>query len=255
MPTHVRLLLALAEAVDAADAAGAADALHGRVAEAEPHSIHVYDIYDKNQKRMSTAEAVRSALRSLPPPAAPEEQALQQLMRHALHPESLADREPVAGADVALPGLGVCMQAVSARGAVQEGVASFSVEDKLLPSRVRAMRAVVSLGGTQLTLVALVHGAGFAGARPAFHFVGSPAGKLVDVRALEVGRKSLAASSGASHYLRRAGQLRAHSTAMQNLGVSVDVPQATRAHTPLLDAYVSHAEHDGRALMCVSVFA
>jgi hypothetical protein len=32
--------------------------------------------------------------------------------------------------------------------------------------------------------------------------MGSPAGKLVDLRALQVGKKSLAASSGASHYLR-----------------------------------------------------
>lgn len=241
MPTHVRLLLALA----AEDAGETVD----------PHLTHVYDVYDKNQTRMSTLQAVRSALGSLPPPMASEEQALQRLMCRELHTESLSGCQPVACADVALPELGLCMQAVSARGAMQEGVASFSVGDKLLPSRVRAVRVVVSSGGTQLTLVALVHGAGFAGSRPAFHYMGSPAGKLVDLRALQVGKKSLAASSGASHYLRRAGQLEAHTTAMQNVGVAVDVPQTKRAHTPLLDAYVSHAEHDGRALMCVSVFA
>ena len=247
MPTHVRLLLTLA-AADAADADDTDDTV-------EPHSTHVYDVYDKNEKRLSTAQVVFSALRSLPQPISPEEQALQRLLARELHTENLSGLKPVACADVALPQLGVCMQAVSARGAVQEGVASFSVGDKLLPSRVRAVRAVVSSGGTQLTLVALVHGAGFTGSRPAFHFMGSPSGKLVDLRALEVGRKSPAASSGTSHYLRRAGQLQAHTTAMQNVGVAVDVPQTKRAHTPLLDAYVSHAEHEGRALMCVSVFA
>ena len=259
MPTHVRILLALAaaEAANALHESDEFDELHaadGFAAE-DPHSTHVYDVYDKNEKRISTAETVRQALRSLPPPVSPEEQALHRLMVRELQTESLSGREPVACADVTLPKLGVCMQAVSARGAVQEGVASFCVGDKLLSSMVRAVRVVVSSGGTQLTLVALVHGAGFAGSRPAFHYMGSPAGKLVDLRALQVGKKSLAASSGASHYLRRAGQLEAHTTAMQNVGVAVDVPQTKRAHTPLLDAYVSHAEHEGRALMCVSVFA
>jgi len=38
--------------------------------------------------------------------------------------------------------------------------------------------------------------------------------------------------------------------------VTVDVAgQTKRAHTPLIDAYLSHAEHEGHALMCVSVFA
>jgi len=264
MPTHVRLLMTLApEAAGAAtdseqaEAAEQTEAAEQAEAGEDTHATHVYDIYDTTARRCSTLETVRSALRSLPP-ATGEERPLRELMHAALQPPRAAgsDTERQPRADVTLPTLGVRMQAVSARGAVLEGVASFTVGDKLLPSRMRAVRAAVSAGGTQLTLVALVHGAGIAGTRPAFHFMGRPSGQLIDLRALSTGKKSVAASGGASHYMRRIGQLQAHVKAMQDVGVAVDVPALTqRAHTPLIDAYMSHAEHEGRALMCVSVFA
>jgi len=252
MPTHVRLLMTLAP-----EAAGAATAAEQAEAGEDTHATHVYDIYDKTARRCSTLETVRSALRSLPP-ATGEKLALRELMHAALQPPRAAgtSTEQQLRADVPLPTLGVRMQAVSARGAVLEGVASFTVGDKLLPSRVRAVHAAVSADGTQLTLVALVHAAGIAGTRPAFHFMGRPSGGLIDIRALSTGKKSVAAAGGASHYKRRTGQLQAHFKAMQDVGVTVDVAgQTKRAHTPLIDAYLSHAEHEGHALMCVSVFA
>jgi hypothetical protein len=124
------------------------------------------------------------------------------------------------------------------------------------PMASRVLRAETAAGGLRLSLVALVHRTGqLSTGRPAFHFVGSPAGRLVDVRALRVGKKSVAATTGSSHYMRRAGQLQTHAASMQDLGVAVHVPETQRAHTQLLDAYISRAEHAGRPMLCVSVFA
>jgi len=244
MPTHVRLLLTLTPeaATDAANAHADAAAVS-----------HVYDVSISAKRRSSTLEAVRGALSSLPA-ATPEERPLRELLLAALKVPPAAQ----ARADVPLQGLGVCMQGVNARGPVLEGIATFAVADKLLPSCVRAVNVTVGANGLQLALVALVYGGNFAGARPEFHFLGAPSGKLVDLRTLATGKKSVvatASASGTSHFLRRAGQLQAHAAAMQDLGVAVHVPRTLRAHTPLLDTYVSHAEHQGRALMCVSVFA
>jgi hypothetical protein len=251
MPTQSRLMLAVTDASNASDAQeilGAPDTLED---EAPKPSTHVFDVFDNKDKYESTADAVHSALRSVPRAGVPQE--LLAAMFSAL---SSTPKGSEAGADVELQELGLRMQGVSARGALLEGTASFVVSGQLLPTAARVLRAEAAAGGLRLSLVALVHRTGrLSTGRPAFHFVGSPAGRLVDVRALRVGKKSAAATTGSSHYMRRAGQLQAHAAAMQDLGVAVHVPETQRAHTPLLDAYVSRAEHAGRPLLCVSVFA
>ena len=122
------------------------------------------------------------------------------------------------------------------------------------------------MNGLRLELVALVHSTGVRqSARPAYHFVGST-GQLVDVRSLQAGRKSIDAVPGTSHYMRRAGmmmmpficscrnQLQAHAAAMQNLGLFVSTTEPRRAHTLMLDAYVSSVETAAAPMLCLSVF-
>jgi hypothetical protein len=254
MPTQSRLMLAV---TDATEILGAPETLED---EAPKPSTHVFDVFDNKDKYASTADAVRSALRSVPRAGVPQELLAAMFSALSSAPKgsqvSQVSLDSEAGADVELQELGLRMQGVSARGALQEGTASFVVSGQLLPTAARVLRAEAEAGGLRLSLVALVHRTGrLSTGRPAFHFVGSPAGRLVDVRALRVGKKSAAATTGSSHYMRRAGQLQAHAAAMQDLGVALHVPETQRAHTPLLDAYVSRAEHAGRPLLCVSVFA
>lgn len=229
MPTQLRLMLSVVDEHD------------------EP-STQVFDIFDKKSRYASTAVAVSSALRSLPPTAAPRE------LLAAMHTELLSTAAPEACADVALADLGVCLQNASARGALEEGSATFCVGGEQLRTTGRALRASASAGGLRLELVALVHSTGVRqSARPAYHFVGST-GQLVDVRSLQAGRKSIDAVPGSSHYMRRAGQLQAHAAAMQNLGLFVPTTETRRAHTLMLDVYVSSVETAAAPLLCMSVF-
>lgn len=229
MPTQLRLMLSVFDGQD------------------EP-STQVFDVFDKKAQYASTAVAVCSALRSLPPACAPGE------LLAALHAELLSTAAPEACADVALADLGVCLQNASARGALEEGSATFCVGGEQLRTAARALRASASAGGRRLELVALVHSTGVRqSARPAYHFVGST-GELVDVRSLQAGRKSVDAVPGSSHYMRRAGQLQAHAAAMQNLGLFVPKTETRRAHTLMLDAYVSSVETAAAPLRCLSVF-
>lgn len=239
MPTLTRLVLAIA---------------------GDDEQEHVFDTVSSS-RHASPVDATRSALRSLAQPGVPP------LLVDAMQTWLALPAAAQACADIELPKLSLRLRDARARvgnssqnGCVlQEGTVSFGVAGKQLATPLQAVRALVSLEGVTLSLVALVATLGkfkYEGARPAFHFIGSPDAALVDVRALQLGKRSRGAvyPSTASHFLRRSRQLQAHAAAMQDVGVSVDVPSTRRTHTPLLDAYVSQVQHRDVLVQCVSVF-
>ena len=221
---------------------------------------HVFDTVSSS-RHASSVDAARAALWSLAQTGVPA------LLVNAMQTWLAGPATPAAAqacADIELPELSMRLRDARARvgkdgRVLQEGTVSFGITGKELETPLQAVRALVPLEGVTVSLVALVATLGkfkYEGARPAFHFIGSQDAALVDVRALQLGKRSKGAvyPSTASHFLRRSRQLQAHAAAMQDVGVSVDVPSTRRTHTPLLDAYVSQVQHRDVLVQCVSVF-
>ena len=242
MPTCTRLLLTLRKDGE----------------EADESNTHVFDTVS-SRREVSTAAAAREALercgaqgRAQLPPAL-----LDALARQLAAAAESAGQE--AGSVELRHGLRLEEARVFGIGGVLEGAATFEVCGQALRSRLRGLRAAAAaaLGGETLELVALVHSSSKPEAgRPALHFVGPSGGELKDVRALELGKRSNSQVNAgpASHFQRRGWQMQAHAAAMRDAYCAVDPATTTRAHTLLLDAYVSEVEHAGRALRCVSLF-
>jgi hypothetical protein len=262
MPTCTRLLLTLRD--------GPAEGDGPSVSYSEPDesdgSTHVFDTVS-TRREVSTAAAARRALLSCGgqlPPALRDALAAQLAQAAA---ESAASGEERGNVPLA-HGLQLeearawVPKSASSRGSLQcssvlEGAATFEVCGQALRSRLRGLRVAAALDGQTLELVALVHSSSKPEAgRPALHFLGPSSGELKDVRALELGKRSNSQVNAgpASHFLRRGWQLQAHAAAMRDAYCAVDAATTTRAHTLLLDAYVSEVEHAGRALRCVSLF-
>jgi hypothetical protein len=246
MPTLTRLLLSVSS-----------------VADGSTLSTHVFDT-STTQRQVCALWAARSALLGVTRPGVPAP--LRERAAALLGDAQFALGTGVACGDVSLQEHGLKLEEAREWQGVQEGAATFLACGQALPTRLRGVRAVAEVAalGLALEVVALVHANAKTGAeglaRPALHFVGASGGALLNVRTLGLNKRSHAdagaagAGPGASHFLRRGWQLQAHAAAMQDLGCAVDAARTRRCHTLLVDAYVSQAEHEGRALQCVSLF-
>ena len=246
MPTLTRLLLSVSSLADGATL-----------------STHVFDT-STTQRQVCPLGAARTALLSVTRPGVPAP--LREKAALVLGDAHFALGTGLACGDVALKAHGLKLEEAREWEGVQEGAATFLACGQELPTRIRGVRAVAEVAelGLALEVLALVHANARPGAegmlRPALHWVGAGDGALMSVRELGLNKRSHAdagapgAGHNASHFLRRGWQLQAHAAAMLDLGCTVDPTRTRRAHTLLVDAYVSQAEHEGRALRCVSLF-
>jgi len=167
--------------------------------------------------------------------------------------------------DVDLPALGLRLQNAQAQATgddaflLQAGTVGFVVEGTCLSTQTQGLHALCSSKHHTLTLLALINTKARhtdPGSRTSFHFVREQDGEFVDLRALQLGKRSAGVilPMNASHFQRRSQQLRAHAAAMQNVGVSVCAMSTRRTHTPLLDVYVSRPQQQQKQLECVSIF-
>ena len=167
--------------------------------------------------------------------------------------------------DVDLPALGLRLQNAQAQATgddaflLQAGTVDFVVEGTCLSTQTQGLHALCSSKHHTLTLLALINTKARhtdPGSRTSFHFVREQDGEFVDLRALQLGKRSAGVilPMNASHFQRRSQQLRAHAAAMQNVGVSVCAMSTRRTHTPLLDVYVSRPQQQQKQLECVSIF-
>ena len=169
--------------------------------------------------------------------------------------------------DIDLPALGLRLQ--NARAQVQgtsddalllqAGTVGFVVDGTCLSTPTQGLHARCSSKQHTLTLLALMNTKARhtdPGSRTSYHFVREQDGEFVDLRALQLGKRSAGVilPMNASHFQRRSQQLRAHAAAMQNVGVSVCAMSTRRTHTPLLDVYVSRPQQQQKQLECVSIF-
>jgi hypothetical protein len=170
-----------------------------------------------------------------------------------------------ASVDVDLPALGVRLQNARAQATaddaflLQAGTVGFVVEGTCLSTPTQGLHARCSSKHHTLTLLALINTKARhtdPGSRTCYHFVREQDGEFVDLRALQLGKRSAGVMlpMTASHFQRSSQQLRAHAAAMQNVGVSVCAMSTRRTHTPLLDVYVSRPQQQEKQLECVSVF-
>jgi hypothetical protein len=167
--------------------------------------------------------------------------------------------------DVDLPALGLRLQNAQAQATgddaflLQAGTVGFVVDGTCLSTPTQGLHARCSSKQHTLTLLALMNTKARhtdPGSRTSYHFVREQDGEFVDLRALQLGKRSAGVMlpMTASHFQRRSQQLRAHAAAMQNVGVSVCAMSTRRTHTPLLDVYVSRPQQQEKQLECVSVF-
>jgi hypothetical protein len=181
--------------------------------------------------------------------------------------DSCAGQPSQPAADIELGELSIAIREASCLRSpgrlLEEGATTVCVENRRLKTPLRALRAQAHADGLVLTLVALVRTLQMPRDSPlaqtplvgAMHFIGSSDAELVNLRDLDLGKRSSAVITHgfhASYYLRRTQQRQEHAAAMRNLGLNVAATQKT--HTILLDAYVSHVQHGDRQLECVSVF-
>jgi len=260
MPTCTRLLLTLREGEESCMTGQDAMDVDGTNSDSinSDSSTHVYDTVS-TRRGSSTAAAAREALlrcsAGLPP--ALVDAVAAQLQQAAA--------SPGVGSEVGSVEVGHGLRLEQAREycvqhgsvSVLEGAASFLVCEQAVGSRLRGLSAKAEVNGQTLQVIALVHGTSKPEReRPALHFVGPSGGALQDVRALELGKRSNSQmrTGPTSHFLRRQLQMQAHTAAMRDAYCNVDTATTKRAHSLLMDAYVSEAEHAGRKLRCVSLF-
>ena len=223
----------------------------------EEQSQSVYDIV-LTTKDKSVTDAVCAGLAGLPRGGV--DPLLLLTMQQWL--ERSDARESV---DVDLPALGLRLQNAQAQATgddaflLQAGTVGFVVEGTCLSTQTQGLHALCSSKHHTLTLLALINTKARhtdPGSRTSFHFVREQDGEFVDLRALQLGKRSAGVilPMNASHFQRRSQQLRAHAAAMQNVGVSVCAMSTRRTHTPLLDVYVSRPQQQQKQLECVSIF-
>ena len=223
----------------------------------EEQSQSVYDIV-LTTKDKSVTDAVCAGLAGLPRSGV--DPLLLLTMQQWL--ERSDARESV---DVDLPALGLRLQNAQAQATgddaflLQAGTVGFVVEGTCLSTQTQGLHALCSSKHHTLTLLALINTKARhtdPGSRTSYHFVREQDGEFVDLRALQLGKRSAGVMlpMTASHFQRRSQQLRAHAAAMQNVGVSVCAMSTRRTHTPLLDVYVSRPQQQEKQLECVSVF-
>lgn len=248
MPTCTRILLTLHEGNVA-----------NKLSLGDESDTHVFDTMDL-QREVSTAAAAHKALRAC------EARSLPLVLRNALGQQlaRMAAASPATGKEVGTVELSHGLQLTEARAygeegnePVVEGAAAFHVCEQALGTRLRGLRAVATHDGQTLELLALVHSSSKPEpVRPALHFLGQRDGELKNVQTLQLGKRSNSQvrSGPSSHFLRRGWQLQAHAAAMKDAFCTVDLQETKRAHTLLMDAYVSEVDVAGRALRCVSLF-
>ena len=223
----------------------------------EEQSQIVYDIV-LTTKDKSVTDAVCAGLAGLP------RSGVDPLLLLTMQ-QWLKTSDARASVDVDLPALGVRLQNARAEATaddaflLQAGTVGFVVEGTCLSTPTQGLHARCSSKHHTLTLLALINTKARhtdPGSRTSFHFVREQDGEFVDLRALQLGKRSAGVilPMNASHFQRRSQQLRAHAAAMQNVGVSVCAMSTRRTHTPLLDVYVSRPQQQQKQLECVSIF-
>jgi hypothetical protein len=130
------------------------------------------------------------------------------------------------------------------------GTAVCCVRDKKMDTGIPVVHASMILDGVQVAVTSVLR-QDFAHTRSALHFISSGDNKCVNVRALQLGRRSelsVVWQPMLSHFLRRANTTALHTASFRNLGLPLQ--HTKHAITPLCDV----VESSSGQYLCFSIF-